>query len=80
LVTAAGGAWNAAIVSEYVVTADGVQIAFGLGSLINQATIAGDFSLLAASVATMTGGVVTVNRYVWKPLWRLAEQRYRLGT
>jgi NitT/TauT family transport system permease protein len=80
LVTAAGGAWNAAIVSEYVVTADGVQIAFGLGSLINQATIAGDFSLLAASVVTMTGGVVAVNRYVWKPLWRLAEQRYRLGT
>jgi NitT/TauT family transport system permease protein len=80
LVTAAGGAWNAAIVSEYVVTSDGVQIAFGLGSLINHATISGDFPLLAASVATMTGGVITVNRLVWKPLWRIAEQRYRLGT
>lgn len=79
LVTAAGGAWNAAIVSEYVVTADGVQIAFGLGSLINHATITGDFPLLAASVATMTGGVITVNRLVWKPLWRIAEQRYRLS-
>jgi NitT/TauT family transport system permease protein len=80
LVTAAGGAWNAAIVSEYVVTADGVHVAFGLGSLINHATIAGDFPLLAASVATMTGGVIAVNRFVWKPMWRVAEQRYRLGT
>jgi NitT/TauT family transport system permease protein len=80
LVTAAGGAWNAAIVSEYVITADGLHIAFGLGSLINQATITGDFSLLAASVATMTGGVIAVNRLVWKPLWRIAELRYRLAS
>jgi NitT/TauT family transport system permease protein len=79
LVTAAGGAWNASIVSEYVQVQDETYIAFGLGSIINQATARGNFPLLAAGVLAMSVSVVTINRLFWKRLFRLAEQRYALN-
>lgn len=79
LVTAAGGAWNATIVSEYVQTETGTFIAFGLGSLISGATAAGNFPLLAAAVLTMAVSVVLLNRLFWKRLYRLAESRYSLN-
>lgn len=78
LITAAGGAWNATIVAEYVLMGDGVHAAFGLGSLINHATASGDFPLLAAGVTTMAVSVVAINRLVWRRLYQLAEERFRL--
>lgn len=78
LVTAAGGAWNATIVSEYVSLQGTTQVAYGLGSTISQATADGNFPLLAASVTTMAAFVVFLNRTLWKRLYKLAEERYRL--
>jgi NitT/TauT family transport system permease protein len=78
LVTAAGGAWNATIVSEYVQLKGTNYTAFGLGSTISRATAEGNYSLLAASVVTMACFVVLVNRIFWKRLYRLAEERYSL--
>ena len=75
-VTAAGGAWNASIVAEYVLTGHEVTVAPGLGSLISVAASQGHYDLLAAGVLTMAIVVVFVNRYLWKPLYRLAELRY----
>jgi NitT/TauT family transport system permease protein len=84
LITAAGGAWNATIVSEYMSLQhrDGsatVYSAFGLGSLINEATDAGNWPLLAASVVTMGVAVIIINRLVWKRVYRVAEERYTLN-
>jgi len=79
LVTAAGGAWNATIVSEYVQVRGETLVAFGLGSLISEATAAGQFGLLCASVLSMALFVVGFNRIVWKRLDRLAETRYSLN-
>jgi len=78
LVTAAGGAWNATIVSEYFQLHGTTYSAFGLGSTINHATASGNFSLLAASVVVMAASVVVINRLCWKRLYRLAEMRYSL--
>jgi NitT/TauT family transport system permease protein len=78
LVTAAGGAWNATIVSEYVQTPEGTFVAFGLGSIISQATAAANYPLLTAGVVTMAVAVVILNRLLWKRLYVLAEERYRL--
>ncbi len=76
-VTAAGGAWNASIVAEYVSVGGGkVSSTAGLGSLISLAASQGRYDLLAAGVFTMAVIVVTINRCVWKPLYRLAEVRY----
>jgi len=79
LVTAAGGAWNATIVSEYVQVKGNTFIAFGLGSIISQATASGNFPLLAAGIVTMAVSVVILNRLIWKRLYRTAENRYSLN-
>jgi NitT/TauT family transport system permease protein len=79
LVTAAGGAWNATIVSEFVQVNGHTYVAFGLGSTISRATAAGNFPLLAASVVTMALFVVMLNRVLWKRLYRLTETRYTLN-
>ncbi len=53
-VTAAGGAWNASIVSEYVTFEGRPLSAKGLGSAISGAAANADLSLLAAAVAVMS--------------------------
>ncbi len=79
LVTATGGAWNASIVSEYVQFRGQSHRAFGLGSLISQATEQGNYPLLAAAVVTMSVFVVLLNRFFWKRLHRVAERRCSLN-
>lgn len=79
LITAAGGAWNATIVAEYVQTGNRSFMAFGLGSMISSATEKANFPLLAAAVVTMAVFVVLLNRFFWKRLYRLAENRYTLN-
>jgi NitT/TauT family transport system permease protein len=79
LITAAGGAWNATIVAEYVQMRNHTYTAFGLGSLISQATARGQYSMLAAAVVTMAIAVVSINRIFWKRLYWLVEERYSLA-
>jgi NitT/TauT family transport system permease protein len=78
-VTAAGGAWNASIVAEYVTFKGQTLQTRGLGSQISDATSRGDFPLLAASVLVMAAMVVTFNRSVWRRLYNLAESRFSLS-
>jgi NitT/TauT family transport system permease protein len=79
-ITAAGGAWNASIVSEYVQYEGKTHTATGLGALIFQATDKGDYSELAAAVLAMAVFVVIFNRLVWKRLSALAQDRFQLIT
>jgi NitT/TauT family transport system permease protein len=79
LITAAGGAWNASIVSEYLRYKGQTLMAPGLGSLITEATTAADFPLLAASVLTMALALALLNRVLWKRLYRLADTRFSLN-
>jgi NitT/TauT family transport system permease protein len=78
LVTASGGAWNASIVAEYFHFKGQVLSTFGLGAEISSATDAGNFALLLLSTIVMATLVVSVNRLVWRPLYRRAETRYRM--
>jgi NitT/TauT family transport system permease protein len=78
-VTAAGGAWNASIVSEYMHTGGKVLATDGLGALISTAAESGRFALLAAGVLVMAALVVLINRLFWKRLYFLAERRYSLS-
>jgi NitT/TauT family transport system permease protein len=75
-ITAAGGAWNASIVSEYVTFRGHAEAAYGLGARLSQAAEAADFPTLAACVVVMSAAVVLFNRLVWHPLASLAERRY----
>ncbi|WP_242395274.1 ABC transporter permease [Anaeromyxobacter oryzisoli] len=78
-VTAAGGAWNASIVSEYVTAHHQTLSTFGLGARVSAAAEHADFPALAASVVVMSVMVVFFNRLVWRPLSDLAERRYALA-
>jgi NitT/TauT family transport system permease protein len=80
LVTASGGAWNASIVAEYFHFGGQTISTLGLGSTISQATDNGNLDLLVAATVAMAATVVTINRLVWRRLYRLAESRFRLET
>jgi len=80
LVTASGGAWNASIVAEYFRFKDHTYTTVGLGSTISAATDAGKFDLLLGSTIMMALVVVTINRLLWRRMYRLAAERYTLET
>lgn len=77
-ITAAGGAWNASIIAEAVNWGQTKLFATGLGAYINVQATKGDFPRLALGTAVMCLFVITINRIVWRPLYNLAEERYRL--
>lgn len=77
-ITASGGAWNASIVAEYVEFGGRTMATTGIGSQIALATESGDYPLLLAATLTMIFTVVAINRLVWRRLYRLAEERYRM--
>jgi NitT/TauT family transport system permease protein len=79
LVTASGGAWNASIIAEYYHLKNQTLQTTGLGAVISAATDKGQFQILLLATIVMALMVVTINRLVWRPLYRLAETRYKLG-
>jgi NitT/TauT family transport system permease protein len=78
LITATGGAWNASIVSEYVTFGGETMKTRGLGSLISESTVTGNFGLLLLSTVLMAIIVVSINRIFWKRMFVLAQEKYRL--
>ena len=80
LITASGGAWNASIVAEYCHFQGKTLTTLGLGAQISSATDSGNFQVLLVSTMVMALLVVSINRLVWRPLYRLAETRFRLET
>jgi NitT/TauT family transport system permease protein len=78
-ITASGGAWNASIVSELVSWGNTTMKADGLGAYISEATAKGDWPRIVLGVGLMSVFVVGLNRLVWRPLYDLAENKYRLG-
>jgi NitT/TauT family transport system permease protein len=82
LLTASGGAWNASIVSEYVQFNNHTLSTPGLGASIAAAAAATptpNYPVLLAATLLMAVFVVTLNRLLWKRLYRLAERRYTLA-
>ena len=77
-ITSSGGAWNASIVAEYSTFGGRTVQTLGLGSIISRATADGAYPLLLAATLTMIVVVTLFNRLVWRRLYRLAEDRYRL--
>jgi NitT/TauT family transport system permease protein len=78
-VTAAGGAWNASIVAEFVTFEGRPLTTEGLGAQISAAAAAANFPVLAASILVMSALVVGFNRTVWRRCYRLAEERFSLN-
>lgn len=77
-IAAGGGAWNASIVAEYVDFAGKTVFTTGIGSTIARATASGDYPLLLASTLVMVITVVLINRLIWRRLYRVAQERFRM--
>jgi len=77
-ITASGGAWNASIVAEYVDFGGKVFHTHGIGYMIANATDQGDYPILLAGTLVMIATVVLVNRFFWRRLYVLAQERFSL--
>ena len=77
-ITASGGSWNAAIVSEVASWGDTKLVAHGLGAYIAQATADGATAKVVLGVVVMSSFVVAFNRLLWRPLYSFAARRLTL--
>ncbi len=78
-ITASGGAWNASIVAEVVSWGDTKLHATGIGAYIADNTASGDYPHIVLGIAVMSAYVILFNRTLWRPLYRYAERKMRLG-
>ncbi len=79
MITAAGGAWNASIVTEYMTFNHKTLQATGIGAFINEVTISGNMRLLVLSIVVMSLSVVVINRLLWRPMQRWAMEKFSLN-
>jgi NitT/TauT family transport system permease protein len=77
-VTAAGGSWNASIVSEVVRWGDTTLTATGIGAYIAKWTEAGDPQRIALGITVLCLYVIAFNRLFWRRLYDIAAERLRL--
>ena len=78
-ITAAGGSWNASIVSEVADWGNKHLAAQGLGAYIANATRAGNFARTVLGIVVMSLFVVIINRAFWRPLYARAERKFRMS-
>ena len=76
--TAAGGSWNAAIVSEVVQWGDTKLTATGIGAYIAKASADGDHARLILGTGMLCIYVLLLNRMLWRRLYDYAAERMRL--
>ncbi len=76
--TAAGGAWNASIITEVAGFGTHQLETFGLGSTIARATHTGDWPTIILSILWMGVLVVVTNRMLWRRLYVYAEEHLKL--
>lgn len=78
-ITAWGGGWNALILSEYFVYRNKTYQVFGLGALLDEATYqSGNGLMILLTLLSMILVVILLNRLMWRRLYDVATERYRM--
>jgi NitT/TauT family transport system permease protein len=78
-ITAWGGGWNALILSEYFVYRGTTYQVFGLGAMLEDATYrTGNGLMILLTLLSMVLVVILLNRLIWRPLYDVATERYRM--
>jgi NitT/TauT family transport system permease protein len=78
-ITAWGGGWNALILSEYFVYRGTTYRVFGLGAMLDDATYqTGNGLMILLTLLSMVLVVLVLNRLVWRRLYDIATDRYRI--
>ncbi|MBN2689373.1 MAG: ABC transporter permease subunit [Gammaproteobacteria bacterium] len=78
-ITAAGGAWNASILAEAINWGNIKLNAVGLGAYITHYTRVGNFPHVILGTAVMCLFVLVINRILWRPLYNLAIERFKVN-
>ncbi len=78
-ITAWGGGWNALILSEYFIYRNHTYQVSGLGQLLDVATYETDNGvMILLSLLSMVAVVLMLNHFVWRRLYDVAAERYRI--
>ena len=78
-ITAWGGGWNALILSEYFPYRGVTHQVFGLGAMLDVATYEKyDGLMILLTLLSMVLVVLLLNRFVWRRLYDVATERYRI--
>jgi len=78
-ITAWGGGWNALILSEYFIYRNHTYQVPGLGQLLDVATYeTGNGVMILLSLLSMVAVVLILNHFVWRRLYDLAAERFRI--
>jgi NitT/TauT family transport system permease protein len=80
-ITAAGGAWNATIVAEYVTYQGHTYTAVGLGAFIAEQSLhhPPDYQALFAGLLVMSVLVTGLNAVLWRRLYSMAETKFAIA-
>jgi NitT/TauT family transport system permease protein len=78
-ITAWGGGWNALILSEYFVFRNQTYKVFGLGAMLDDAVYqSGSGVMTLLTLLSMVAVVILLNRLIWRRLYNVAAERYRM--
>jgi NitT/TauT family transport system permease protein len=78
-ITAWGGGWNALILSEYFIYRNHTYQVTGLGQLLDVATYeTGNGVMILLSLLSMVAVVLILNHFIWRRLYDIAAERYRI--
>jgi NitT/TauT family transport system permease protein len=78
-ITAWGGGWNALILSEYFPYRGVTHQVFGLGAMLDVATYENYNGLMILlTLLSMVLVVILLNRFMWRRLYDMATERYRI--
>jgi NitT/TauT family transport system permease protein len=78
-ITAWGGGWNALILSEYFPYRGATYQVFGLGAMLDVATYKTNNTLMILlTLLSMVLVVILLNRFVWRRLYDMATERFRM--
>jgi NitT/TauT family transport system permease protein len=78
-ITAWGGGWNALILSEYFIYHGHHYEVLGLGALLDQATYeSGNGTMILLSLLSMVLIVMGLNRLIWRPVYNIVTERFRV--
>ncbi len=78
IISAAGGAWNADITAEWISWGNTTLKTQGLGAFIADQSANGDMHAQSAGIILMCLLVGFCIIFIWRPLYALVQQRYRI--
>ncbi|MBK2109558.1 ABC transporter permease subunit [Francisella tularensis] len=77
IISAAGGAWNSAIAAELVIWGSNTIKVDGIGALVSTTTANNQLHEAALAVVALCSLVALCVIFIWKPLYKLAETKYK---